>query len=137
VADRNVDDPAGWKVVTEVVPTESQMADLAFAWQAVRLVKSNAIVVAKDSAIAGVGAGQPNRVESVNLATKKAGDNAKGAALASDAYFPFGDSIELAASLGIAAVIQPGGSMRDDEVIAAANEAGIAMVFTGIRHFRH
>ena len=137
VADRDVDDPSGWKIVTNVAPTGAQMADLVFAWQAVRLVKSNAIVVAKDSAIAGVGAGQPNRVESVNLATKKAADKAKGAALASDAFFPFGDSIELAASLGIAAVIQPGGSMRDEEVIAAANAAGIAMVFTGTRHFRH
>ncbi|HYI25302.1 MAG TPA: bifunctional phosphoribosylaminoimidazolecarboxamide formyltransferase/IMP cyclohydrolase [Thermomicrobiales bacterium] len=137
VPDRSNDDPSTWKVVTQVQPTDQQFADLAFAWQAVRLVKSNAIVVAKDSAVAGVGAGQPNRVESVNLATAKAGNKAKGAALASDAFFPFGDSIELAASHGIATVIQPGGSMRDEEVIAAADAAGIAMIFTGTRHFRH
>ncbi len=137
IPDWEHDDPSSWKVVTRTLPNDEQLDDLAFAWQAVRLVKSNAIVVAKDRAIAGVGAGQPNRVESVNLATKKAGEKANGAALASDAFFPFGDSIELAARLGIAAVIQPGGSMRDDEVIAAADAAGITMVFTGTRHFRH
>lgn len=137
VPDRNPDDPSTWRVVTATRPSDEQMRDLEFAWQAVRLVKSNAIVVARDVAIAGVGAGQPNRVESVNLATKKAGEKARGAALASDAFFPFGDSIELAASFGIATVIQPGGSVKDDEVIAAADAAGIAMVFTGTRHFRH
>jgi phosphoribosylaminoimidazolecarboxamide formyltransferase/IMP cyclohydrolase len=100
-------------------------------------IKSNAIVFVKDEAIVGLGAGQPNRMESVNLASRKAGEKAQGAVMASDAFFPFADGIELAIGAGIGAVVQPGGSMRDDEVIAAANKAGIAMVFTGKRHFRH
>jgi phosphoribosylaminoimidazolecarboxamide formyltransferase/IMP cyclohydrolase len=131
------DDPGTWKVVTQHAPTDDQMADLAFAWKAARLVKSNAIVFARNRAIVGLGAGQPNRLESVNLAARKAGEHAKGAALASDAFFPFADGVELAAAAGIGAIIQPGGSMRDAEVIAAANAAGIPMVLTGTRHFRH
>jgi phosphoribosylaminoimidazolecarboxamide formyltransferase/IMP cyclohydrolase len=100
-------------------------------------VKSNAIVIAKDRAALGVGAGQPNRLESVRIAVSKAGENAKGAALASDAYFPFADGIETAILAGVTCVIQPGGSIRDSDVIAAADDAGIAMIFTGTRHFLH
>lgn len=132
-----VDDASAWTVVTRYSPTDDQMADLSFAWRTARMVKSNAIVFAKNQAIVGVGAGQPNRLESVAIAARKAGDNAHGASMASDAFFPFADGIQTAIDAGIAAVIQPGGSMRDDEVIAAANSASIPMVFTGTRHFRH
>lgn len=137
VMDTQPDDPATWKVVTQKSPSESEMIDLAFAWNAARLVKSNAIVFARDNAIVGLGAGQPNRLESVAIAARKAGDNAKGAAMASDAFFPFADGIQQAIDAGVSSVIQPGGSMRDEEVIAAADAAGIAMIFTGVRHFRH
>ena len=113
------------------------MRDLRFAWEVVRHVKSNAIVLARDEAVVGVGSGQPNRLESVRIAIAKAGDRAAGSVLASDAFFPFADGLEAAARRGITAIVQPGGSVRDDEVIAAANQAGIAMVFTGVRHFRH
>ncbi len=136
-ADIDVDDPHSWEVVTDAKPTDGQMADLEFAWKASRLVKSNAIVFVKNEAIVGVGAGQPNRLESVSIASRKAGDKAKGAALASDAFFPFADGVEMAIAAGITSIVQPGGSVRDDEVIAAANRAGIAMVFTKTRHFRH
>jgi len=137
VPDTKADDPATWDVVTAVAPTDSQWRDLDFAWKAARMVKSNAIVFALGSAIVGLGAGQPNRLESVAIAARKAGDKAKGAAMASDAFFPFADGVEQAIQAGIAAIIQPGGSMRDSEVIEAADEAGIAMVFTHTRHFRH
>ena len=100
-------------------------------------IKSNAIVLAKDKTLLGMGAGQPNRVVSVQLALKRAGDRSKGSVLGSDAFFPFPDGVELAAKGGVTAMIQPGGSVRDQEVIKAANEHNIAMVFTGIRHFRH
>jgi phosphoribosylaminoimidazolecarboxamide formyltransferase/IMP cyclohydrolase len=113
------------------------MADLRFAWAVCGHVKSNAIVVAKGAMVVGVGAGQMSRVDSVEIAMHKAGPRADGAALASDAFFPFPDSIERAAEAGIAAVIQPGGSRGDPDVIAAANQHGLAMVFTGRRHFRH
>lgn len=126
-----------WKVVSEQTPTDSELADLRFAWRAVRHVKSNAIVLAKDRAIVGVGAGQPNRVESVHIAARKAGDRAAGAVLASDAFFPFADGVMAAIEVGVTAIAQPGGSVRDEEAIAAANAAGIAMVFTGARHFLH
>lgn len=131
------DEPSTWNVVTQVTPTEQQADDLAFAWQAARLVKSNAIVIAKERAIIGVGAGQPNRLESVAIAVRKAGEKAFGAAMASDAFFPFTDGIQTAIDAGVSTVIQPGGSMRDEEVIAAADAADIAMIFTGRRHFRH
>jgi len=131
------DDPRAWRVVTEKAPTSEQLSDLDFAWRASRIVKSNAIVLAKDNAIVGLGAGQPNRLESVAIAARKAGARAQGASMASDAFFPFADGIEQAIQAGITAVVQPGGSMRDNEVIATANAAGIAMVFTGTRHFRH
>jgi phosphoribosylaminoimidazolecarboxamide formyltransferase/IMP cyclohydrolase len=131
-------DPAGdWKVVTTAEPQPGQWDDLRFAWTIVRHVKSNAIVLASKRALLGVGAGQMSRVDSVDIAIKKAGDRARGSVLASDAFFPFADSIDEAARAGIAAVIQPGGSKRDDEVIAACNQHKIPMVFTGRRHFKH
>ncbi|MDG4595266.1 MAG: bifunctional phosphoribosylaminoimidazolecarboxamide formyltransferase/IMP cyclohydrolase [Candidatus Contendobacter sp.] len=128
------------KVVTKRQPTDQEMIDLLFAWQVVKFVKSNAIVYGKDGMILGVGAGQMSRVFSANIAIMKAREeklDLKGAAMASDAFFPFRDGIDLAAEQGITAVIEPGGSMRDSEVIAAADEHGMAMVFTGMRHFRH
>ncbi|MCV6639297.1 bifunctional phosphoribosylaminoimidazolecarboxamide formyltransferase/IMP cyclohydrolase [Candidatus Albibeggiatoa sp. nov. NOAA] len=128
------------KVVTERQPTEQELKDLLFAWKVGKFVKSNAIVYAKDGMTIGVGAGQMSRVYSARIAAIKAGDEnltVKGAVMASDAFFPFRDGIDSAAEVGIEAVIQPGGSMRDKEVIAAANEHGMAMVFTGMRHFRH
>ncbi|WP_136247585.1 bifunctional phosphoribosylaminoimidazolecarboxamide formyltransferase/IMP cyclohydrolase [Halomonas borealis] len=127
-------------VVTERVPSEQEMRDLAFAWKVGKYVKSNAIVYVKDGQTIGVGAGQMSRVYSAKIAGIKAADeglSVPGSVMASDAFFPFRDGIDAAAKAGITAVIQPGGSMRDQEVIDAANEAGIAMVFTGMRHFRH
>jgi phosphoribosylaminoimidazolecarboxamide formyltransferase/IMP cyclohydrolase len=135
--DIHAEDTSNWRVVTSKQPTAEQVTDLAFAWRAIPLVKSNAIVFAKDQAIVGLGAGQPNRLESVAIASRKAGENAQGAVMASDAFFPFADGIERAIEAGIAAVIQPGGSVRDEEVIEAADTAGITMIFTGTRHFRH
>ncbi|HEY9146187.1 MAG TPA: bifunctional phosphoribosylaminoimidazolecarboxamide formyltransferase/IMP cyclohydrolase, partial [Thiobacillus sp.] len=128
------------KVVTQRAPTDKEMDDLLFAWRVAKFVKSNAIVYAKDRMTVGVGAGQMSRVNSARIAAIKAehaGLVVPGSVMASDAFFPFRDGIDQAAAAGIQAVIQPGGSMRDDEVIAAANEHGIAMVFTGTRHFRH
>ncbi len=128
------------KVVTEKSPNAKQIADLLFAWQVAKFVKSNAIVFCNDSMTIGIGAGQMSRIYSTKIAAIKAADEGlatEGCVMASDAFFPFRDGIDAAAEHGIAAIIQPGGSMRDDEVIAAANEHGIAMVFTGMRHFRH
>jgi len=128
------------RVVSEIQPTEAQMADLLFSWKVAKFVKSNAIVYAKDSMTLGVGAGQMSRINSARIAGIKAehaGLEVNGSVMASDAFFPFRDGIDAAAKAGIAAVIQPGGSMRDQEVIDAANEHGMAMVFTGMRHFRH
>ena len=128
------------KVVTRLAPTEAQFTDLLFAWKVAKFVKSNAIVYAKDNRTIGVGAGQMSRVYSARIAGIKAADAnlvVEGSVMASDAFFPFRDGIDAAAAAGIKAVIQPGGSMRDAEVIAAADEHGIAMVFTGVRHFRH
>lgn len=136
-ADDLPDEPSEWQVVTEVKPTPELHHELRFAWAACRFVKSNAIVVSNNGALAGVGAGQMSRVDSVEIALKKAGEKARGGVLASDAFFPFDDSIAPAAAAGIAAIIQPGGSRRDDEVIAACNKHGIPMLFTGRRHFRH
>ncbi len=123
--------------VTRLAPTPEQAEDLKFAWRIVKHVKSNAIVLVKDKTLLGMGAGQPNRVVSVFLAKNKAGDKARGSVMASDAMFPFPDSVEQAAEGGIVAIIQPGGSLRDEESIQAADKNNIAMVFTGIRHFRH
>ena len=128
------------KAVTEKSPNAKQIADLLFAWQVAKFVKSNAIVFCNDSMTIGIGAGQMSRIYSTKIAALKAADEGlatEGCVMASDAFFPFRDGIDAAAEHGIAAIIQPGGSMRDDEVIAAANEHGIAMVFTGMRHFRH
>ncbi|MDQ3962369.1 MAG: bifunctional phosphoribosylaminoimidazolecarboxamide formyltransferase/IMP cyclohydrolase [Actinomycetota bacterium] len=125
------------KVVTRAQPNEEQMRDLRFAWIVAKHVKSNAIVLAKDQIAFGVGAGQMNRLESSEIAARRAGDRAQGAVCASDAYFPFRDGLDAVVAAGAVAVIQPGGSVRDDEVIAAADEHGIPMVFTGKRHFRH
>lgn len=126
-----------WKTVTKVKPTEQQMAAMRFQWRIIPHVKSNAIVVGTENRLLGVGAGQMNRVQSVRLALEQAGESARGAVLASDAFFPFPDNIEVAAAAGIAAIAQPGGSKKDEEVIAAADEHGVAMVFTGARHFLH
>ncbi len=125
------------KPVTQRHPTLEELTDLFFAWKAVKHVRSNGIVLAKRQMVVGVGAGQMSRVDAVDIAIRKAGDRAKGAVLASDAFFPFPDSIELAAKAGITAVIQPGGSIRDQDSVDAANRHGIAMLFTGTRHFRH
>jgi phosphoribosylaminoimidazolecarboxamide formyltransferase/IMP cyclohydrolase len=128
------------KVVSQRQPTEQEWLDLLFAWKVAKFVKSNAIIYAANNRTIGVGAGQMSRVNSARIAAIKA-EHAKlevrGAIMASDAFFPFRDGIDNAAERGIAAVIQPGGSIRDDEIIAAADEAGMAMVFTGMRHFRH
>ena len=131
---------ADLKVVTKKAPTPEQLEDMLFAWTIVKYVKSNAIIFCKDKATIGVGAGQMSRVYSTKIAALKAADEGlvvKGSVMASDAFFPFRDGIDTAAETGIAAIIQPGGSMRDDEVIQAADEHGLAMVFTGMRHFRH
>jgi phosphoribosylaminoimidazolecarboxamide formyltransferase/IMP cyclohydrolase len=135
------------KVVTKRAPTDKEMVDLIFAFTVCKHVKSNAIIYVKDSAAVGIGAGQMSRVNSSRIATWKAEDasntagesesRAIGSVVASDAFFPFADGLLAAAEAGVTAVIQPGGSMRDDEVIAAADEQGLAMVFTGMRHFRH
>jgi phosphoribosylaminoimidazolecarboxamide formyltransferase/IMP cyclohydrolase len=130
-------DPASWQVATQREPTQSERADLEFAWLVCALVKSNAIVVARDGQLLGVGAGQMSRLDSVRIAVQKAGDRARGAVLASDAFFPFRDGPDTAAAAGITAIIQPGGSKRDDETVVACNEHGIAMALTGRRHFRH
>lgn len=129
--------PADLKVVTRRAPTEKELADLNFAWKVVKYVKSNAIVLARDGQTVGIGAGQMNRVGAVEIAVRQAGEKARGAVLASDAFFPMPDSVEAAARAGVTAIIQPGGSIRDEDSIRAADAAGIAMVFTGIRHFRH
>jgi len=132
--------PEEFKVVTDRAPTAQELKDLQFAWQVAKFVKSNAIVYAKDLLTTGVGAGQMSRVYSAKVACLKAADEGleiAGSVMASDAFFPFRDGLDQAAEVGVTAVVQPGGSMRDDEVIAAANDHGIAMVFTGMRHFRH
>jgi phosphoribosylaminoimidazolecarboxamide formyltransferase/IMP cyclohydrolase len=132
---------ATWRVVTKRAPSEEQLRALQFAWKAAQHVKSNAIVFAKETAdvlaTVGIGGGQPNRVDCVRIAANRAGDKAKGAVMASDAFFPFPDGVLEAVKAGIVAVAQPGGSVKDQEVIAAADEAGIAMMLTGARHFRH
>ena len=130
-------DRTGWTVATERAPTDAEWRDLEFAWQVAARVTSNTIVLAKDRQAVGIGAGQQNRRDAGTIAAEKADGRASGGACASDAFFPFRDGLDAAAAAGATAVIQPGGSIRDDEVIAAANEAGMAMVFTGERHFKH
>ena len=137
--DRSLDDldPANWNCVTVRQPTATQLESLGFAWQAARFVKSNAIVLAAGTATVGIGAGQMSRLDAVWLACRKAGERAHGGVLASDAFFPFPDGIEAAAAAGVAAVVQPGGSMRDRQVVKAADDLGLVMMTTGRRHFLH
>jgi phosphoribosylaminoimidazolecarboxamide formyltransferase/IMP cyclohydrolase len=131
---------AALTVVTRAKPSEAQVADLLFAWRVARFVKSNAIVFCGGGQSLGVGAGQMSRVDSARMAAIKAGNAGlalKGSVVASDAFFPFRDGVDVVAQAGAVAIVQPGGSLRDEEVIAAADEHGVAMVFTGFRHFRH
>lgn len=137
VQNADVDPGQDWQIVSERAPTNSELAAMRFLWRIIPHVKSNAIIVGNSERLLGTGAGQMNRVQSVRLALEQAGSDAQGAALASDAFFPFPDSIEAAASAGITAIVQPGGSKKDEDVISAANRHGIAMALTGIRHFRH
>ena len=136
-ADNHVMDPNDLKVVTKRAPSEKELIDLMFAWTVVKHTKSNAIVLAKDGATVGVGMGQTSRVDSGFMAVKRAGDRAKGAVMASDAFYPMPDGVEVGTDAGVTAIIQPGGSKGDEEAIAAADKAGAAMVFTGVRHFKH
>src|SRR5207249_4765395 len=125
------------RIVTERQPTDVEKVDLEFAWRVAKHVKSNVIVLASGGRTVGVGAGQMSRVDSVKLSISKAFPTAQGAVLASDAFFPFRDGVDEAANAGVTAIIQPGGSVRDSEVVEAANERGLAMILTGVRHFKH
>lgn len=136
-SDDAVESPQEWKVVTDKQPNPAQLEELLFAWKVCKHVKSNAIVVTRDRTTLGIGAGQMNRVGSVKIALEQAADKVQGAILASDGFFPFDDSVRTAAAAGITAIVQPGGSLRDQDSINAANELGIVMVLTGIRHFLH
>ncbi len=131
------DDPADWTLACGDPVSERTMADLAFAWRACRSVKSNAILLAVDGASVGVGMGQVNRVDSCRLAVDRAGERAAGSVAASDAFFPFADGLEILLAGGVRAVVQPGGSVRDEEVVDAARRAGVTMYLTGTRHFFH
>ncbi|HLA44781.1 MAG TPA: bifunctional phosphoribosylaminoimidazolecarboxamide formyltransferase/IMP cyclohydrolase, partial [Aggregatilineales bacterium] len=139
VQERDAGDPDSmtWNVATERIPTDTETEAMKFAWIVVQHVKSNSIVLAKQGATVGIGGGLPSRVDAVKLAVEKAGKESKGSVLASDAFFPFPDAIEEAAKAGVTAIIQPGGALRDQAVIDAANAAGITMILTGVRHFRH
>ncbi len=137
IRDVVTDEEYAWRVVTKRTPTAEEESSLLFAFRAVKQVKSNAIVLVQGTRTVGIGAGQMNRLESVRIASRNAGERAVGASLGSDAFFPFRDGVDAAIAAGVTSIIQPGGSKRDEEVIEAANEADIAMVFTGIRHFRH
>jgi phosphoribosylaminoimidazolecarboxamide formyltransferase/IMP cyclohydrolase len=135
--DIEADDFANLRVMTKRPPTEAELADLKFGWAVAKHVKSNAIVLAKGGMVVGVGAGQMSRVDSTSIAIQKAGDRSRGSVLASDAFFPFRDNVDAAARAGVTAIVQPGGSVRDADSIDACDEHGLAMVFTGVRHFRH
>jgi phosphoribosylaminoimidazolecarboxamide formyltransferase/IMP cyclohydrolase len=135
--DVGADDPARWEVKTQRPPTDAERTALWFAWRVCKHVKSNAIVLANGTQVVGVGAGQMSRIDSTGIAVRKAGDKAKGSVLASDAFFPFPDNVEAAAAAGVTAIAQPGGSVKDADSIATCDKHGIAMVFTGVRHFRH
>ncbi len=135
--DRDQGDNARWRVVSQRAPSAAEMAGLRFAWQAVAHVKSNAILLAQGETAVGIGGGLPSRVDSVKLAIAKAGNRSQGAVMASDAFFPFADGVEAAAEAGVTAVVEPGGSVRDADIIAAADRLGMALCFTGMRHFRH
>jgi phosphoribosylaminoimidazolecarboxamide formyltransferase / IMP cyclohydrolase len=136
-SDDQIENPDSWQLVTEKQPTSEQIAELLFAQKLVKHVKSNAILVSCDRTTLGIGAGQMNRVGAVKIALEQAGGEAQGAVMASDGFFPFDDSVRTAAAAGITAIIQPGGSIRDRDSIAAANELGIVMVLSGTRHFLH
>jgi phosphoribosylaminoimidazolecarboxamide formyltransferase / IMP cyclohydrolase len=131
------DNPADWTLATGAAASPATLADLVFAWRTCRAVKSNAIVIAADGATVGIGMGQVNRVDAARLAAERAGDRVRGAVAASDAYFPFPDGLETLAVAGVAAIVHPGGSVRDHEVTAAAASAGVALYLTGARHFAH
>lgn len=135
--DAEGDAPGNWQLVAGKAATPEQLKDLQFAWKAVRAVKSNAILLANDLAAVGIGMGQVNRVDSARLAVSRAGDRASGSVAASDAFFPFADGLEILLAAGVSAIVQPGGSVRDNEVIEAANKLGATMYFTGVRHFAH
>jgi len=137
VVDAEGDDPASWTLASGEALPDAELADLAFAWRACRSVKSNAILLARDGASVGVGMGQVNRVDSCKLAVTRAGDRAKGSFAASDAFFPFPDGPQILIDAGVRAIVQPGGSVRDNEVIEAATAAGVTMYLTGTRHFFH
>ena len=136
-SDNLPDDSGSWQLVAGSAPDAALLRELEFGWTIVRQVKSNAITVSGNSSLYGVGAGQMSRVDSVRIALEKAGERARGGVLASDAFFPFPDSIPLAAEAGIKAIVQPGGSVKDPDVIAAAKELGLTMLLTGVRHFKH
>jgi phosphoribosylaminoimidazolecarboxamide formyltransferase/IMP cyclohydrolase len=135
--DVGADDPTKWTVATQRPPTDAERAALWFAWLVCKHVKSNAIVLARGTEVVGVGAGQMSRIDSTGIAVRKAGEKAKGSVLASDAFFPFADNVEAAAAAGVTAIVQPGGSVKDADSVAACDTHGVAMLFTGIRHFRH
>ena len=130
-------DPSELRVLTKRQPTDTEMSDMRFAWRCVKHVKSNAVVLAKDRVMVGMGAGQPNRVTSARLAVQQAGDRARGAGSASDDVIPFPDAVEVCAEAGVTAVIQTGGSIRDEDSVAVCDAHGMAMVATGVRHFKH
>ena len=131
------DDPASWRLQAGEPVNASTLADLGFAWRACRAVKSNAILLARDAASVGIGMGQVNRVDSCRLAVRRAGDRAAGTVAASDAFFPFADGPQILIEAGVTAIVEPGGSVRDDETIAACRAAGVSLYFTGTRHFCH
>jgi phosphoribosylaminoimidazolecarboxamide formyltransferase/IMP cyclohydrolase len=131
------DDPSAWTLAAGSAVSPEELADLEFAWRAIRAVKSNAILLASGGATVGVGMGQVNRVDAARLAVARAGDRATGSVAASDAFFPFADGLEVLLEAGVRAVVEPGGSVRDEEVIAAAEAAGVPLYFTGTRHFAH
>jgi phosphoribosylaminoimidazolecarboxamide formyltransferase/IMP cyclohydrolase len=135
--DRMGEDPPEMRVLSRRQPTEAELRDMRYAWRCVKHVKSNAVVVVRDMALAGMGAGQPNRVTSAKLAVASAGERARGAVSASDALIPFPDTVEVCAAAGITAIIQTGGSIRDEESVAVCDAHDMAMVVTGVRHFRH
>jgi phosphoribosylaminoimidazolecarboxamide formyltransferase/IMP cyclohydrolase len=131
------DDPANWTLAAGAAADEATLADLAFAWRAIRAVKSNAILLADGGATVGIGMGQVNRVDSCRLAVARAGERAAGSVAASDAFFPFADGLQVLLDAGVRAVVQPGGSIRDADVVTAAEQAGVTMYLTGARHFAH
>ena len=135
--DNKKENPKDWDFVTEVKPTNEQFNDLSFSWKVCKHVKSNAIVIAKNKATLGIGAGQMNRVGAAEIALNASREDSEGAVLASDGFFPFADTVELASKYGISSIIQPGGSLRDQESIDVCNSKGISMIFTGRRHFLH